>query len=139
LTNPDEARHFDGFASPGDLKSDAETAFLSYVRHAPTLTLFDAVAVVDLLPHTDSVARIGGVRLADDRILKAQCVLLAAGALHSPRLLQRYVERYSLREATQGFSEIWSEPQIAPFDALIAISPSVKKDLIPQNAPLFER
>lgn len=125
-----EASHFDGFASPADLKSDAETAFLSYVRHAPTFALFEGVAVLDLLPHADSVAEIGGVRLADDNILKARCVLLAAGALHSPRLLQRYVERHRLREATADMHELGRNLKLHLLTAMVAISPSVKTDLI---------
>ena len=34
VDHPAEARHFDGFASPTDLKGDAETAFLDRVRAA---------------------------------------------------------------------------------------------------------
>ena len=130
LNNRDEASHFDGFASPTDLKADAETAFLSFVRHAPTLALFEGVAAIDLLPRGESVGHIGGVRLADDRVLKAQCVLLAAGALHSPRLLQRYLERHRLQEATPGFGEIGRNLKLHLLTAMIAISPSVKTDLI---------
>jgi choline dehydrogenase-like flavoprotein len=125
-----EASHFDGFASPTDVKADAETAFLSYVRHAPTLAVFDGVAVVDLLPHADGTVKIGGVRLTDQRILNAQCVLLAAGALHSPRLLQRYLERHGLREAAPGFVEIGRNLKLHLLTAVIAVSRSVKTDLI---------
>jgi len=130
LSNRDEARHFDGFASPSDLKADAETAFLSYVRHAPTLGLFDGVAVIDLLPHDQSPAQIGGVLLADDRVLKGRCVLLAAGALHSPRLLQRYLERHALQETTPGFGEVGRNLKLHLLTAMIAVSPSTKSDLI---------
>jgi choline dehydrogenase-like flavoprotein len=130
LNNRTEASHFDGFASRVDLKSDAETAFLSYVRHSPTLTLFEGVAVIDLLPHDDGAREIGGVRLADERVLKARCVLLAAGALHSPRLLQRYVERHRLLEASTDLHEIGRNLKLHLLTAMVAISPAVKTDLI---------
>ena len=137
VNNRTEASHFDGFASPTDLKADAETAFLSYVRHSPTLTLFEGVAVIDLLPHEDGAREIGGVRLADDRVLKARCVLLAAGALHSPRLLQRYVERHRLREASTEMHEIGRNLKLHLLTAMVAISPSVKTDLLRKTRIFF--
>lgn len=128
--NRAEATHFDGFASPTDVKADAETAFLANVRHAPTLELFDGVAAMDLLPHANAITRIGGVMLADQRVLKARCVLLAAGALHSPRLLQRYLERHRLQGLASGFDEIGRNLKLHLLTAMIAMSPSVKTDLI---------
>ena len=130
LNDREEASHFDGFASPKDLKSDAVSAFLSYVRHAPTLSLFDATAVVDLLPAADGPAEVGGVHLSDGRILRARSVLLAAGALHSPRLLERYVERHRLRKATTDFAAIGRHLKLHLLTAMVAVSASVKLDLI---------
>jgi len=125
-----EAAHFDGFASVAGLKSDAETAFLAPVRHAPNLTLLEGEEVIDLLPHPERVAEIIGVRLASGREILARSVLLAAGALHSPRLLQRYVERHGLQESIAGASHVGANLKLHLLTAMIALSPSVKTDLI---------
>lgn len=92
LWNPHEARHFDGFASVANLKGDAQSGFLARVAGATRLTLLVDAEVVALLGASDDRHRIAGVRLADGREFRARHVLLAAGALHSPRLLLRYLD-----------------------------------------------
>jgi choline dehydrogenase-like flavoprotein len=88
---PEEAAHFDGFASVAGLKGDAETVFLAPIAGNERLTLLTGSEVVALLGDGALPLRVTGVRLADGRELRAPHVLLAAGALHSPRLLQRFV------------------------------------------------
>jgi choline dehydrogenase-like flavoprotein len=96
LDYPDEARHFDAFASVRGLKSDAETCLLGRVRDRPNLRIATGQRVVALLPAPGDATRVAGVECEDgSRHLGAQ-VVLAAGALHSPRLLQRYVEDHDL-------------------------------------------
>jgi choline dehydrogenase-like flavoprotein len=100
LDNAVEARHFDGFASVLDLKGEAQSRLLKRIAALPNFTLRPLAEVVALLPAAagggesggDSVAvGVGGVRLASGEELRAPRVILAAGTLHSPRLLQRYV------------------------------------------------
>jgi choline dehydrogenase-like flavoprotein len=91
LGDTSEAAHFDGFASARGLKADGESALLARVRHLPNLTILTGRAVTGLLAAAESARRIAGVRLVDGTELKAREVVLAAGAMHSPRLLERYV------------------------------------------------
>jgi choline dehydrogenase-like flavoprotein len=90
LGNEIEARHFDGFASPAGLKGDAQASFLDRVRHAPNLTVHTGDAVTELVPALGQPARLVGVRTASGIEHRGRHVLLAAGALHTPRLVQRY-------------------------------------------------
>jgi hypothetical protein len=46
------------------------------------------------------------VRLADGSVLRARAVLLAAGALHSPRLLQTYLERAGLAHSLPCHAQV---------------------------------
>jgi choline dehydrogenase-like flavoprotein len=87
--NPVEATHFDGFASVANLKGDAETSFLALIADKPNFTLRTNAEVVDLI--AGAADRVIGVQLADQERVQAPVVLLAAGALHSPRLLSRYL------------------------------------------------
>jgi choline dehydrogenase-like flavoprotein len=91
LGNREEAAHFDGFASPLGLKADGETALLARVTGEPNLRVLTGRAVAMLVGAAGAPERIVGVRLDDGTELRAREVVLAAGAMHSPRLLQRYI------------------------------------------------
>ncbi len=91
LRNLREATHFDGFASAANLKGDAQENFLRQVTDKPNLAVRTLAEVVELVPARQGSAAVGGVKLASGEELMAPIVLLAAGALHSPRLLNRYL------------------------------------------------
>jgi choline dehydrogenase-like flavoprotein len=57
-------------------------------------------------------------------------VLLGAGALHSPRLLQRHVERHRLQDSTLGLGQVGRNLKMHLLTAMVAVSPSLKTDLI---------
>ena len=131
VRNEREASHFDGFASAAGLKSDAETSFL------------DAGAAIGKSHAVrgrgggrsgrgpENPTRIRGVRLTDGRTLRARCVLLGAGALHSPRLLQRHVERHrSSGTRPSASDEVGRNLKMHLLTAMVAVSPSLKTDLI---------
>lgn len=94
-----EARHFDGFASALDLKSDAEVSLLSRVEHLPNVRIVTSLEVVNL---TGTADRATGVACNDGRRFQADVVVLAAGALNSPRLLQRYVGNTGIADWLPG-------------------------------------
>jgi choline dehydrogenase-like flavoprotein len=96
LRHTEEAMHFDGFASVRGLKSDAERVFIDPVRALPNLTIMTDREVADLLASDDLPQRILGVACRGGQRYTARRVLLAAGAMHSPRLLQRHLERTGL-------------------------------------------
>ncbi len=128
--NTAEARHFDGFASVADLKSDAETSFLRHVRGMPNLKIQTGNAVIDLLGDPSDATRVAGVRLADGTELRARAVVLAAGALHSPRLLQRYVDAQELFARLPCAANIGRNLKYHLLTAMIGISTKRMGDLI---------
>jgi len=130
LMNPREAAHFDGFATAAGLKADAENALLARVAAMPNTRIETDAEVVALLPHRDDPHRIAGVRLADGRIFCANAVFLAAGALHSPRILARYVARSGLDQSLSAARWIGRRLKLHRLTALVAISPGRKTDLL---------
>jgi choline dehydrogenase-like flavoprotein len=93
---PHEAKHFDGFASVARLKGDALTGFLDRLRGSRRLRIRTDAEVTALVAAPGDRRRVVGVRLADGREFRAPHVVLAAGALHSPRLLLRYLDANGL-------------------------------------------
>jgi choline dehydrogenase-like flavoprotein len=102
LAHPDEAAHFDGFASACGLKADGEGALLARVAGARNLSVLTGRAVAALIGAPGAPERITGARLDDGTLLRAREVVLAAGAMHSPRLLQRYLASARLEHLPIG-------------------------------------
>lgn len=131
--NSIEARHFDGFASTRRLKSDAETAFLG---KAERLTIRTDAHVVDLIGSCDDARQIVGVRLADGETLLADHVVLAAGALHSPRLLARHLRAANLESSLPASTSVGRNLKLHLLTAVLAFSTSRKTDLIRKTTVL---
>jgi choline dehydrogenase-like flavoprotein len=125
-----EARHFDGFASVAGLKADAQRSFLEPIRNLRNFTLVLNAEVVDLVPAVGRPTTVAGVRTADGAIYRGRRVLLAAGALHSPRLAQRYVEQEGLFRALPCSANIGRHLKLHLLTAVLAISPSRKTDVL---------
>ncbi len=139
LDHPLEAARFDGFASAAGLKSDGETVFLSRLRSMPNVSLLTGVAVVDLIGKPGSPQRITGVRLEDGRVLQAEAVLLAAGALHSPRILARYLERSGLADVLPSAQVVGRNLKLHLLTAVIALSAIAQDRSDPQDDIALER
>jgi choline dehydrogenase-like flavoprotein len=136
LDYPLEARRFDGFASVAGLKADAETAFLSKLRGMPNLRLLTGEAAVELIGERGNPRHIVGVRLADGRVLHARAVLLAAGALHSPRLLAQYLGASGLHQLPAA-ANVGRNLKLHLLTAVVAISLSRKTDVIRKTTLLL--
>jgi len=130
LDDPDEARHFDGFASVRGFKADAETALLDRVRDLSNLTVLTGSRVEALIGAPGAPRRITGVRLTTGETYHGAAVLLAAGALHSPRLLQRYLRDSDLASRLPCAPAVGANLKLHLLTALIAMSPSRKTDLL---------
>jgi len=128
--NPAEARHFDGFASVAGLKGDAESAFLVALRRLPNVVVLTGAPVAKLLGEAGDPAHITGVELADGRRLHARAVVLAAGALHSPRLLQRYLEFTQLAGTLPCAGQVGRYLKLHLLTAVLAIGRAQQTDLI---------
>jgi choline dehydrogenase-like flavoprotein len=136
LDDPHEATRFDGFASTHGLKSDAQTCLIDRIRDKPNVTVLTgrpirALAGDDLAPH-----RITGVVTADGVFQKAHSVLLAAGALSSPRLLQQYLATAGLAEKLPSAASVGRNYKSHLLTAVVAWSPSRKHDLLRKTAVL---
>jgi choline dehydrogenase-like flavoprotein/catechol 2,3-dioxygenase-like lactoylglutathione lyase family enzyme len=125
LNEPLEARHFDGFASAKGLKAEAESSFLAALRGEERLTLVTDAEVCALLGAAGSgtgARVITGVRLRDGGEYRSSKVFLAAGALHSPRLLERYVEAAALRDELPAAAHIGRNLKLHLLTAIVAAS-----------------
>jgi choline dehydrogenase-like flavoprotein len=91
VVHPYEQTHYDGYAIPGGLKADARHRLLDRIRGRDNFQFEMAAPVERLLATPGNPRRIAGVRCIDGREFHAGTVLLGAGAMHSPRLLQRYL------------------------------------------------
>jgi choline dehydrogenase-like flavoprotein len=130
VRNLHEARHFDGFASVANLKSDAETSFLQPIRGAANLTILTGRAVTELIGDPGDATRIRAVRLDDGAELQGDAVLLAAGALHSPRLLQTYIDANGLSSLLPCSAAVGRNLKTHLLTAMLAISTTRMTDLI---------
>lgn len=135
-THAAEVAHFDGFASVGNLKSDAQQAFLAPLSRCGNFTLAADAECATLLGDRDSPKRVAGVRLVDGRELRAPRVLLAAGALHSPRLLARYLRSSGLEASLPAARHVGRYLKLHLLTAMVAFSGARKTDLIRKTMEL---
>lgn len=121
LQHPLEARHFDGFASVRGLKADGEQ-LLDRVRRRPNLEILTGKEVVALEPRRQEPSRIAGVVCEDGTRYEGDVVILAAGALHSPRLLQTYLEASGLAATEPAYRNVGRHYKFHVLTAMIAFS-----------------
>ncbi|MEF8730707.1 MAG: GMC family oxidoreductase [Candidatus Accumulibacter meliphilus] len=134
LEHPEEAKHFDGFASACGFKSDAEWNLLDDLQGEADFTLLPGQTVTGLLPTKDDPAHIIGVVCADGRRHLAGGVILAAGAMSSPRLLQDYLEASGLAEHLPSTALVGANFKLHVNSALLGFSPFKKSDVLRKTA-----
>lgn len=128
LDETDEASHFDGFASCRGLKADGEQVFLKQIQGAGNFELVIGQAVARLIADPSDSLRIAGVALENGRHYRADGVVLAAGALHSPRLLQDYFELNDLAAKLPCARTVGRYFKRHLLTAMMALSPGKKSD-----------
>jgi len=131
-----EAAHFDGFASTQGLKGEAERSILTLLKNLPRFRLYTHAEVKHLIGAAGTPRIIVGVRLADGRELRAPRVFLAAGALHSPRLLSRYLESAGLTHQLQAAKHVGRHLKLHLLTAMVALTATRKTDLLRKTAVL---
>jgi choline dehydrogenase-like flavoprotein len=129
-----EARHFDGFASVRDLKHDAQLALLDPIADAPNFKLRSGVEVSALLADPRDASRIAGVRTQDGQIFRAPRVVLAAGALHSPRILARYIRQHRLSDDIPGVSAVGANLKLHLLTAMVSVGVRRMTDTLRKTA-----
>lgn len=137
LQDLNEARHFDGFALPSGRKADAQVALLDRLRHHRNLEILTDANVVGLRPALEAPSRVAGVVLDDGREFQSRAVVLAGGALHSPRLLQTYLERTGLSHQLPSYAAVGRNYKCHINSALVAVSHSVKSDTLRKTTLLL--
>ncbi len=125
-----EARHFDGFASVAGLKGEADASIISRLRNLPNFTLRVNAEVHSLLGSPGSPSVVTGVQLCDGRELRAPLVVLAAGALHSPRVLARYLRSSGLEATLPAAAHVGRNLKLHLLTAMVALSARPVDDLI---------
>jgi len=137
LEHPNEARHFDGFASVVGDKSEAEASILNLIKDAPNFTLLTGKDVVELVSDSCDPSLIIGASCSDDTRFLANDVILAAGAMASPRLLQRHFYRTGLDRRLPSASMLGRNFKMHMNSALMAFSATKKHDLLRKTAIFF--
>lgn len=130
LDYPEEAKHFDAFASAKGVKADAETCFLDRIKQRPNFELLSGKGVRALLSSAEAKTKAAGVECDDGTRYMAQHVVLAGGALNSPRLLAGYCLSQGLDRALPSYRMIGRNYKTHLNSALVTLSPSRKTDII---------
>lgn len=136
LNHPTEAKHFDGFASACGYKSDAQVNFLHPLASHSNFELLPNQSVVALLSSDDG-RRIYGVRCEDGTQHMADTVVLAAGAMSTPRLVQWHVAAHQLEPVLPSSSVIGANFKLHINSALLAFSPFTHDDVLRKTTILF--
>jgi len=139
LDHPEEARHFDAFASVRGLKYESENVFLAPVRDLPNLNIRTGEPVAALVGASDHPQRISGVRIAGGETIRAGAVLLAAGALHSPRLLQTYLDDTGLSASLPAAANVGRNYKQHLLTAVVAFTASRQHDLLRKTLLLLNK
>ncbi len=134
LDDPDEAKHFDGFASVAGYKSDAECNLLDTLADSPNFTLLTGKEVTGLRFKEGAPTEITGVVCGDGSDYAAAVVVLAAGAMTSPRILQDHLERTGLNTSLPSAPMVGANFKCHINSALLAFSPFRTEGLLRKTA-----
>jgi len=135
----EEAAHFDAFASVQGFKGDAMRVFLDPLRDRPNFQLHSGDAVQRLLADPSDARRVTAVETTGGRRYEGRTVLLAAGALHSPRLLQDFLAETGLDRELPAARNVGRNYKQHLLTALVGFSPSRKTDLLRKTCILLHK
>lgn len=137
LDHPVEAKHFDGFASPGGYKADAEQNLLGHLLDNPLFQLLPYKEVSALLSDENNPAGITGVCSADGVCYYADTVILAAGAMSSPRILQKHLQQNGLDNTLPSAPLVGAHFKLHINSALLGFSLFPQRDVLRKTAIFF--
>jgi choline dehydrogenase-like flavoprotein len=137
LNDEEEAKHFDGYASPSGYKSDAECNLIDPIRSARNFTLLTDRPVRAVVHAEGDPATITGVACTDGSRFSARSVVLAAGAMTSPRLLQDHLTATGLDRTVPGARLAGSYFKMHINSALLAFSAFRNQDVLRKTAILM--
>lgn len=137
LNDPNEAKHFDGFASACGYKSDAQWNLLDPIADNPRFTLLTDHPVVSFLHEDGHPERVVGIRCADGGSHAAAVVVLAAGAMTSPRILQDYLSETGLGVRLPSARTVGRNFKFHINSALLGFSLFKDEDILRKTAIFF--
>jgi choline dehydrogenase-like flavoprotein len=137
LQDEREAKHFDGYASIAGYKGDAERNLIDPILHLPNFTLLTKKKVIGLLHQLGAPETIEGVVCRDGSYHRADRVILAAGAMTSPRILQDHLDAYGLDSRLPCAAILGANFKLHLNSALIAFSPFSHHDVLRKTAIFF--
>ncbi len=135
VNHPEEAKHFDGFASPAGLKSDSERNLIDHIRDKPNFTLIAGDPVSELVAAPGDPRTIIGVKCADGSTYEADTVVLAAGAMSSPRILQDHLHASGI--ALPCGELVGANFKMHINSAVLGFSPFTDHDVLRKTAVLY--
>ncbi len=135
ISNPREAKHFDGSASPSGYKSDSERNLIDHIRDKPNFTLLAGDPVLELIAARNDPHTITGVKCASGSTYEANIVVLAAGAMTSPRILQDHLRANCF--ALPCGDLLGANFKMHINSAVLGFSPFVRHDLLRKTAILY--
>ena len=134
LEDEQEAKHFDGYASVAGYKADAERNLIDAVAPLPNFTLLTKKKVIALLHQPGTPEAIEGVVCRDGSYYRADRVVLAAGAMTSPRILQDHLEGTGLGARLPSAAMVGANFKLHLNSALVAFSPFSHHDVLRKTA-----
>ncbi len=137
LNDEREAKHFHGYASVAGYKADAERNLIDAVAHLPNFTLITKKKVIALLHEPGTPEVIEGVVCRDGSYYRADRVILAAGAMTSPRILQDHMAANGLEATLPSAALVGANFKLHLNSALVAFSPFVHRDVLRKTAILL--
>ncbi|MBL8660957.1 MAG: GMC family oxidoreductase [Rhodospirillales bacterium] len=137
LNDEEEAKHFDGYASACGYKSDAERNLIEPLLQAPNFTLLTDKQAIAFIYDVADAAAITGVVCADGASYKAGAVVLAAGAMTSPRILQDHLAVTGLDRSLPSAVLVGANFKFHVNSALLGFSRFKNPDVLRKTAILF--
>lgn len=137
LQDEAEAKHFDGFASAAGYKSDAEVNLIRHLEDRPNFTLMTKKKVIGLRHPDGRPEHVTGVVCLDGTAYEAPVVVLAAGALTSPRILQDHMAVTGLGDRLPCAGAVGGNFKLHLNSALIGLSPFRNDDVLRKTAIFF--
>jgi len=137
LSDAREAKHFDGFASVGGYKADAERDLLAAVEAALGSNVRTHCEVMGLSHGAGDPTTLTGVDCSDGNHYSAPLIVLAAGAMTSPRLLQNYLEHTGLAATLPAAALVGAHFKMHVNSALLTFSLLKWHDTLRKTAIFF--
>jgi choline dehydrogenase-like flavoprotein len=134
LQDEQEAKHFDGYASVAGYKADAERNLIDAITHLSNFTLLTKKKAIALLHRPGAPEVIEGVVCRDGSYYQADRVVLAAGAMTSPRILQDHMAANGLEATLPCAAAIGANFKLHLNSALVAFSPFSHHDVLRKTA-----